>query len=394
MERQRIWILTRHFPPDAGALSYRIDHLARTLGETHDVTVLAAQPNRYGKEPRAPKREQDGSVTIRRVSQFRVPGLGGKLGRLLSEFGGAVWMALVALRHRRHIDVGVASVPPLTYALPGWAIKRLGRRRLVLDVRDLWVDWAEESALVASRLGLRILRGFERRMITAADHITVTTAGFRAAIGDRHRVAATDITVIYNGLDAAIAPESTAERRPDPGEALHVLYAGNLGPSQNMVGIVDGLTQSLTKWRNLTVTIVGDGAQAGDLALASHERLTIRSHVDRDVLRDLYAGADAFLVHLAALDVYRHTIPSKIFEYAAHRRPIVCGVQGEARALAAAHTDCFFFESDDPESLSLAIDRLASGAAADNADAPRADPTELLRESRSELWKRVVERVT
>ncbi|NIS31975.1 MAG: glycosyltransferase family 4 protein, partial [Actinobacteria bacterium] len=87
----------------------------------------------------------------------------------------------------------------------------------------------------------------------------------------------------------------------------------------------------------------------------------------------IYRDADAFLLHLADLDVYRHTVPSKLFEYAAHDRPILCGVRGEAREIAFRHADCYAFDSDDSSSFAAAVDRLCSGAAPDNDAVPRAD---------------------
>ena len=390
MQRRRIWILTRHYPPDVGALAYRLEHLARVLSKDYEVTVLTAQPNRYQGAPRAARREQSGAITIRRISSMQVLRSRGKAGRLLTELLGAVSMSLVALRHRRKIDVVFSSTPPFFYALGGLVMKRLGRRPLVLDMRDLWLDWAEETQLVRSRVVLRILRAFERAVIRAADHITLATEGFRRVLLERHDIAPEHATVLFNGLDDELLPEGVEPARPHrPGDRVHVLYAGNLGPSQNLLGIRDGLAASLEKWDNLTVTIVGDGAQRRALASIGHERLDVLPHVGRAELAALYRKADAFLLHLADLEVYSHTVPSKIFEYVAYERPILCGVQGEAREIAFRHADCFAFGSDDSGSFTAAIDRMLSGVAPDNADEPRADRSEILRSSRDSLWLRV-----
>jgi glycosyltransferase involved in cell wall biosynthesis len=384
--RLRIWLLTRHFPPDTGALSFRLDHLASALSKDHDVTVLAAQPNRYGNEPRAPRRERVGGIEIRRVTGMQGPGSRGKLGRLLSEGFGALAMTLRALRHLRKMDVAVASVPPLAYALPGWAVKRLGRKRLVVDVRDLWVDWADESGVIGSKLLLRLARRFERSAVVAADRVTVATQGFGDALSERYGLEHAP-TVVYNGLDADVAPADDGRSQSEPGAPVRVLYAGNLGPSQNLMGIASGLADAVDRWDNLTVTIVGDGSQREDLDRWAADRLEVHPPVDRAELAALYEDADAFLLHLADLEVYRHTVPSKTFEYAGYGRPILCGVRGEARAIAFRHADCFAFESDDPASLLDAIERLIAGMPADNAGQHRADPSELMREARTETWQ-------
>jgi glycosyltransferase involved in cell wall biosynthesis len=389
MQRRRIWILTRHYPPDVGALSYRLAHLAGVLAVDHDVTVLASQPNRYADAAAAPKHELVDGVTVRRVSAVRLLRSRGKVGRLLTELLGALWLALVALRHRRHIDVAFASMPPFFYALPGLAVKRLGRRTLVLDVRDLWLDWAEETGLVRSRLVRGSLRVFERAALRAADRVTTTTNGFKDLLTDRYGLPPERVTVVFNGLDDRLAPDTVAGPRVSPGRPLRILYAGNLGPSQNLASLVEGFRASLEAHPDLEITIVGDGSQREALAAAGHDRLHVLAHIGRDELAARYAEADAFLLHLADLAVYRHTVPSKVFEYAAFGRPILCGVRGEARAIAFRHADCYGFASDDPASFAAAVDRLRAGAEPDNASVARGNRSELLRSSRDPLWRNV-----
>jgi glycosyltransferase involved in cell wall biosynthesis len=143
------------------------------------------------------------------------------------------------------------------------------------------------------------------------------------------------------------------------------------------------------RWPGLEIDIVGDGPQWQALKAAETERLQVLRRVERSELNRLYASADAFLLHLAALRVYACTVPSKIFEYAAYGRPILCGVQGEARALCARHADCYYFASDDPASLEEALGRVMARAAPDNAAVARVDPSELLRSARAPLWEQI-----
>ena len=393
MPGPHILIATRHYPPDGGALSFRMEHLAKTLADDHTVTVLASQPNRYGAEPRAPRRTRDGAITVRRVSAGRVLRSRGKLARLLTESIGAVIISFAALRRRR-ADLVVVSTPPLTYVLPGWVMKRLGRRRVVLDVRDLWLDWAEETGVVASGLVLGLLRRFERAAIRSADHITVTTFGFADELSRRFDVPAERITVVYNGLDDEMAPAAASRPLPGPDGSIEVLYAGNLGPSQNIAALADGIVAALDAAPRLRLTVVGNGSQAGAIAAIGHERFTYLPAVDRGTLQEIYGRADAYLLHLADLEVYRHTVPSKTFEYAGYGRPIVCGVRGEARRIAARHADCYFFEPDDAASFASAVARLVAGQQPDNANTERGEASELLRSSRRADWLAVIERLT
>lgn len=388
--RKRVWIMTRHYPPDVGALSYRLKHLAETLAEDYEVTVLTAQPNRYEGAAAAPAIERREHLTIRRISSVQLLQSRGKVARLLTELLGALWMSLVALRHRGEIDIAFASTPPFFYGLPGLVMKRVGRRPLVLDLRDLWLDWAEETGILDNPLLLRPMRFLERSIIQSADQLTLATEGFRNLLLERHGTDPASATVVFNGLDKVLIPESIEPaRRHNEDEPMDVLYAGNLGPSQSIAGILDGMLASLEKWEQLRITIIGNGAQWQELNEVSHPRLKVLPHTSREELARMCAETDAFLLHLAALEVYQHTVPSKLFEYAAYERPILCGVSGEARNICERHADCFGFASDDSDSFASAVDRLCSGAAPDNAGASRAARSEILRASRAPVWRKV-----
>lgn len=388
--RKRVWILTRHFPPDVGALSYRLKHLADVLARDYEVTVLTAQPNRYEGAASAPAIEHHPNLTIRRISSVQLLQSRGKVARLLTELLGAVWMSLVALRHRGKMDIVFATTPPFFYGLPGFAVRVFGRRPLVLDLRDLWLDWAEETGLLRNGLLVWVMRTIERNIICSADHLTLATEGFRTLLIERHGIAPDKATVVFNGLDKVLIPDTIAPARPrGEGQPLNVLYAGNLGPSQSLLGIADGMVASLDKWPTLTITIVGDGGQWQALSEVAHPRLQVLPHTSREELARMCRETDAFLLHLAALDVYSHTVPSKLFEYAVYERPILCGVVGEAEAICRRHADCFAFTSDNAESFSNAINRLCSGEEPDNADVPRAEIEEIMRASRAPVWRKV-----
>jgi glycosyltransferase involved in cell wall biosynthesis len=400
-----ILLITRHYPPDAGAPSYRLRHVADVMARDHEVVVLASQPSRYRGMARAPARERQGTLMVRRVWNGQVTPSRGALGRALGEALGALWVTIVALVSYRKVDVALVSSPPVLYLLPGWVLNKLCGVPLVVDVRDLWLDWAEEIRLVPSPRLMRLCRRFERSVVTSARHLTVAAEGFRRSLMERYGVPGEKVTVVYNGLDEVVGPKARAparrtedQRLPDGSGAsdgsgairsLRVLYAGNLGPSQNLLGIAEGLRGSVDRWPGLEIDIVGDGPQWKALKAAETGRLRVLRRVERSELNRLYASADAFLLHLAALRVYAHTVPSKIFEYAAYGKPILCGVQGEARALCTRHADCYYFQSDDPTSLEEAFGRLMARRAPDNQGVPRTDATELLRSARAPLWKQV-----
>jgi glycosyltransferase involved in cell wall biosynthesis len=367
-------------------------HAVEVAAEDHEVHVLAAQPNHYGGGVAAPRREVDNGVHVHRVWHGQLFRSRGKLGRGFSELMGALWMTLVTVIQHRRVDAVVVSTPPFFNSIPGWVLHRLFGLPLVVDLRDLWLVWAEESGVIRSRPALKLLYRYERSLLNAAEHITVATRGFKHLVCQRYNIDPDRVTVIYNGLDEVVRSDTSSTAPPQADarcRMYRVLYAGNLGPAQNLLNIIEGCADSVRKWPNLEISFVGNGFQLSKLKDFQTERLRIMDYVDRKELKGLYERTDAFLLHLTGLRVYEHTVPSKLFEYVSRGKPMLCGVTGEARQLCRQYVDCYEFDSDDSASFAKAVDRLLEGKKADNAGSPRTGLHTVLRSERTPLWRQV-----
>ena len=71
------------------------------------------------------------------------------------------------------------------------------------------------------------------------------------------------------------------------------------------------------------------------------------------------ARADALLLHLKKMDLFKITIPGKTQTYLRAGRPILCGIEGEAARLVETAKAGLSFEPENPESLVDAVRRMA-----------------------------------
>jgi len=119
------------------------------------------------------------------------------------------------------------------------------------------------------------------------------------------------------------------------------------------------------------VLIVGDGAELESLkALAASRHLTnvrFTGLVPREKVPAILAAADVALVTLKPADVFKTVLPSKMFEAMAARRPILLGVDGEARAVLERAGAGVAFPPGDAAALAAAIERLGPDPAARDA---------------------------
>ncbi len=80
--------------------------------------------------------------------------------------------------------------------------------------------------------------------------------------------------------------------------------------------------------------LIGDGGRRAALeagiAAAGVTNVELRKPAQRDQLIEQYRAADVLFLHLNAHAAFEKVLPSKIFEYAAMRKPIWAGVSGHA----------------------------------------------------------------
>ena len=95
---------------------------------------------------------------------------------------------------------------------------------------------------------------------------------------------------------------------------------------------------------------IGDGAKKDELiALAKELELTNISFLDpiaKDKMPEYLSLIDVALVPLKKSDTFKSVIPSKIFEAAAMQKPILLGVEGEAKRIVTTYNAGLAFKPE------------------------------------------------
>lgn len=361
----KILFLTQYFVPEMGAAPARVLDFARhwkRLG--HDVTVLTAFPNHpTGHKPPGYRRKiwmRDAADGLRvlRTYVLAVPNRGYlRLVGFLSFMASSVVLgALFAPRP----DVLIATSPPFFAAVAGWVLSRLKRCPLVFEVRDLWPQAVVEVGAMRRGFLFRMAERMEMFLYRRSARIVVVTEGIRDTLVARG-IPPEKILFIPNGVDVESADDSDAaslrERFGLDGKFV-VSYVGTLGMSHGLE-ILLSAAALLRDEKNILFLVAGAGAEKERL-MAEHRarrlpNVRILPEQPRAQAARLLVASDAVAVPLRKLPLFAITIPSKMFEAMAARRPLLLGVDGEARAIMERAGAGLFFEPENPRALADAV---------------------------------------
>jgi lipopolysaccharide/colanic/teichoic acid biosynthesis glycosyltransferase len=349
----------------------RFNELARLWRDAgHDVTVVAGTFNyatgavAAGTHGWITRRTEDGI----RVVRCHVPSTynRGYAGRMWAFFGFTVTATIAALRATRP-DVIIATSPPLTTAITGWAGAIRHRVPWVFEVRDLWPESAVTTGVLTERgLLTRLLYRLERFACARATKINVLTPAFAADLKRRGLAADEKICFVPNGADLeAFLPgprDNDCRRQRGWGGKFVALYAGAHGRANALMQLVDA-AESLRPETDVLIVSVGDGPERAGCERAARERgvtnIQFIGAVPKAQMPSLVNAADVGLAVLQNNPTFKTVYPNKVFDYMACARPVIVAIDGIARQLVCEDAEAGLFATpEDGLALAAAILRL------------------------------------
>lgn len=284
-----------------------------------------------------------------------------------------LWLVRGALLVRRRIrervpDVVLATGPPIAGPLAA----RLGvgaEVPLVVELRDLWAGSPAFDA------GGSVLANVEEWLLRGARRVVACTPEAVSDLRLRHPHLGERVLEISNGFDPQIssiaagldldAPRTQQRRAAGP---ITLLHSGTLSPARPITPLLRALADPrlagcfrLVLHGYLSPATRAELEAAGEVGDIPIEVLA-PSHWQEAVTRIAQADACVILQGRAAGD--QTAIASKIYEYLALRKPVVCVTDGGASEalLRRLGADQLCARLDAPESIVAALLRLRAGA--------------------------------
>ncbi len=351
----KILFLTDNFPPESNAPASRTyEHCVEWVAKGAEVTVITCTPN-YPKGEVFPgyknklwQSEKMDGIRVIRVWTYISPNRG-MFRRILDYISFCIMGFIASLFVRT--DVIVATSPQLFTAVGGFWASFFKRRPWVLEIRDLW---PESIKAVGAMEESKILKMIDRVVLFLyrnADQVVVNTDSFKERIF-KCGVPNNRIHVVKNGVH--LHKYNLTEKSRPLLEKLNlqnkfiVGYIGTHGMAHNL----DFILECAVKVTNPAIhfLFVGDGAMKGRLLQKVKQlqlsNVTMLDAIPKEAVPEHISITDVALVQLKRTDTFKKVLPSKIFENAAMRKPILLGVEGEAKAVVESFGAGLAFEPE------------------------------------------------
>jgi glycosyltransferase involved in cell wall biosynthesis len=143
-------------------------------------------------------------------------------------------------------------------------------------------------------------------------------------------------------------------------------YIGTMGMAHGLETLVEAAARLRESCPQVLFLLVGEGAEKEHtISLARSRGLSNLYFVDqqsRERIPAYICASDACLVLLKKTELFKTVIPTKMLEFMSCARPVILGVDGQARQIVEEAQAGLYIEPENAGALVDAITRLASNA--------------------------------
>ena len=365
--------VTDNYPPENNAPSYRTHahcKVWKNLG--WEITVLTSVPNAplgrvfAGFKNKMFQTQIKDGIEVHRIWTFITANSGFYL-RIL-DFLSFFFMAVISSIFLKKHDVVVSTSPQFFAGCSGYLIAKIQRAKWALEIRDLW----PESISTVGRLNkksptYRLLFNVALFMYNKADKVIVVTEKTRQILIS-YGVDGRKILVARNGIDDEDIAFFTDISRSHPSQIMNrkirVGYVGTIGEAHALETFIEA-AKILNKTDDFEFFLIGNGSRQKALLELSKKKGLSNVHFVAELnaqnRNKFLATLDLGVITLKSDPLFESVIPSKIFDYAVAKLPILIGVKGEARYIVEGSGLGFYFEPENPSDLAHLITSLKCG---------------------------------
>ena len=371
-----VLLITQYYPPEIGGGAQRSSGIAEELRRCGiDVTVVAPFATYLMRDPeRATSWKLWDEQTIGGVRVIRsfviAPDRIHMMKRILYYVSFAISACINGLLHAGKADAIIVISPPLLTGITGVFLKKMKKTRLIFDVGDIWPESAVQLGFVKDGVFLRCLERLEKWIYRHSDAVNVVTRSTYERFQKLHP-GIRNVFYIPNFVDTQLITktgkdEALRTRYKLTGKTIFG-YAGNIGAAQGITVLTDA-AKLLKDRKDIVFLIIGDGIEASKIEREQREHglenVIMVPPVPKEEMNQHLSLFDHAIIPLVKNELFRITIPSKMYECMAAEIPVILCVDGEARRVMEEAQAGVFVEPGNAVMLAETIRHAADHPAA------------------------------
>ncbi len=330
----------------------------------HELVIVASDVN-YQTGQRTV--EQSGLFTEQKLDGVRVfrthitSGLHRNYAARVQSFLSFMFRSIRVSMRVQDVDLVMGTTPPIFQAFSAWYVAWRRHKPFLLEVRDLWPEFAIGMGVIKNRFIIGLARMLERFLYRHADGILVNSPAYTDYLQQKS-VSLKKITCIPYGADLDMftpAVDGTRIRKQLGMEKKFiVLYAGALGEANDIYTILRAANR-LKANTEIVFIFVGDGKERPRLQ-AEAERLGLKNVLfggtrPKKEMPEVLAAADVNLAILKDIPMFRTTYPNKVFDSMAAGKATILVIDGVIREVVEASGGGVFVRPVDDEGLANTV---------------------------------------
>lgn len=337
-KRKNVLIISHYFWPE----DFKINELAFGLTQKYNVTVLTGKPSYPSKNhfKKPYKTKENKSIKIYRVPIFKRnnSNLSIFLNYLtflfsLSTFG------LFFLRNKNFDFIFVYQPSPITVGIAGIIIKFFKKCKMAIWVNDLWPDNIDHVNLTILKKLKFLFTIITNLIYKNSDYILVQSNGFKKKI--KNNCYKKKIFFFPNWIDTTNYKKKKFDSKKIKilrSRNFKIMYIGNIGYSQDFVGIIKILNKVKAKSLNFKFIIIGDGRDKEKIIKEVknsnlEDYVIFFGRVKKEYIQNFSKFSDVLFLSLRKNKLFEVTIPAKLQTYLSLNKPIFGLISGETSNL-------------------------------------------------------------
>jgi len=355
-----VLILSQIFPPDMGGSATRAYNVAKGLILNNvNVTVVAGFP--HYPTGNVPKYLRKKALSIEYMEGFKVirtyvPPIPAKgLANRMILFASFIISSIFPIFLVRKVDAVFASNPQVLATFPALIYKICYRCPIVLNVDDLWPEDPVDIGAIRSRFMKGLAEILAKMAYKIADMITPISPGYTKVIVGKYRIPGCKIHVVRGGVNIS-------KFKPMPSKndgKFTVLYSGAFSVAYDFDQVLKA-AEILEKYEDVEIILQGGGELLNyvkqRVAKMKLKNVKIIDKIfSREEVAKLTGDADALLLPLRDFGRPYLGISSKLYEYQAVRKPVICCAKGQPAEYVKETCSGIVVKPGDYEALAKAI---------------------------------------